>query len=202
MIDQLESFILNRYAASELAGALLLGKMARKTTDSYLRRQYTWHCAEEARHAAVWEGLIDELNVGSIVIHDEKSKSYFSYFSEVKTSIDFLAFLHVYELRVPFHFQLHAKWTTSDRIKEVLNQLIDEEASHLSWVKDILIKELETKHDEVIESLRKFSDIEEKTYVEDVIRLKSRSDDSASFGNLIMKSLPTYEGVFADGVFK
>lgn len=201
-MEQVETFILNRYAASELAGALILGKMARKTNDAYLRRQLTWHCAEEARHAAIWEGLIEELNLKTLPIHDSSGKGYFTYFKEVKDMTDFLAFVHVYELRVPFHFGAHAKWTKSERIKEVLNKLIKEEDSHLSWIHDILLKEMENNREKVLTSLKKFSEIEEKSYQDDLHMLKSVGGSALEFAQAIEDALHLYKGVFADGTFK
>ena len=62
-IGEIEAFVINRYAASEIAGSLLLGKMARKVTNPELVVNLTRHCMEEARHAFTWYDLIKKLNM-------------------------------------------------------------------------------------------------------------------------------------------
>ena len=77
-MSKAEIFAINRYAASELAGGLILGKFARKVLDPYLRLKLAWHCAEETRHGAIWYNLIDDLKIPSLEIHDTKKEDYFS----------------------------------------------------------------------------------------------------------------------------
>lgn len=201
-MNDTEIFILNRYEASELAGAILLGKMSRKTNDSYLKRKLTWHCSEEARHAVIWSELIKEIGVPSLSVHDKEGKGYFSYFKEVKDIIDFLCFVHVYELRVPFHFSLHRKWTSDDRIKEVLSTLIKEEGPHLSWLREYLIKQMQENKNGVLEALKKFSEIEEKTYHADLEILESMNKEGKRFADLIREALPQYRRAIDDEFFK
>src|SRR3989338_10146685 len=104
-----ETFLISRYAASELAGALLCGRSPRHTKDTFLRTKLTWHTAEEARHAWAWAELLEKKRVPILEVHDEGGDQYFSYAKAITSEVDFLAFVHVYESRVPFHFTLHAK---------------------------------------------------------------------------------------------
>lgn len=193
VLSTVETFLINRYAASELAGALLLGKMARKTENPYLRKQLTWHCAEEARHATLWEELIAELHCSIPNVHDKEKKGYFTYFSEIKDIIDFLCFVHVYELRVPFHFTLHKQWTQEDSIRKVLSILIKEEGTHISWIREFLQSEPKNK---IQKSLQTFNTIEEKTYMDDLLMLESLG--ATTFVTLIKNALPHYKGVLKD----
>ncbi len=198
VLSAIETFLVNRYAASELAGALLLGKMARKTDNAYLRKQLTWHCAEEARHATLWEELIANLNIGIPGVHDTEKKGYFTYFREVHDIIDFLCFVHVYELRVPFHFTLHKQWTQEESVRKVLSTLIKEEGSHISWIREFLISE--KKHNPtIVPRLHTFSAFEEKTYMEDLTMLESLG--ATTFATLIRNTLPHYKGVLKDAAF-
>src|SRR5258708_27184911 len=61
-ITENELWLLSYYRESELAGALLMGRLARETEDDDLRVRLTEHCAEEARHAWAWTETI--LKVG------------------------------------------------------------------------------------------------------------------------------------------
>ncbi len=61
-ITENELWLLSYYRESELAGALLMGRLARQTDDDELRVRFTEHCAEEARHAWAWTETI--LKVG------------------------------------------------------------------------------------------------------------------------------------------
>lgn len=201
-MEQTEIFILNRYAASELAGALLLGGMARKVDDSFLRNKLTWHCAEEARHARIWEELISQLNMHLIAVHDSEKKGYFSYIGEAKSIIEFLAFVHVYELRVPFHFTIHKTWTSNQDVKQVLSQLIKEESSHLSWIREYFQRNMNKNKHQIIAALRKFSEIEQKTYLEDLSKLEKMGESGKKFVDLVKKSLQNYRGVLDNDWFK
>ena len=66
-ISENELWLLSYYRESELAGALLMGRLARETDDDDLRVRLTEHCAEEARHAWAWTETI--LKVGGSPKH-------------------------------------------------------------------------------------------------------------------------------------
>jgi len=61
-ISENELWLLSYYRASELAGGLLMGRLASETDDDDLRVRLTEHCAEETRHAWAWTECI--LKVG------------------------------------------------------------------------------------------------------------------------------------------
>ncbi|HUP18464.1 MAG TPA: hypothetical protein VM778_00775, partial [Gemmatimonadota bacterium] len=60
-IDENELWLLSYYHASELAGALVMGRLAAQTDDDELRVRLTEHCAEEANHAWLWTRTILEV---------------------------------------------------------------------------------------------------------------------------------------------
>ncbi|HET6761423.1 MAG TPA: hypothetical protein VFH13_04945, partial [Gemmatimonadaceae bacterium] len=57
-ITENELWLLSYYRESELAGGLLMGRLARETDDDDLRVRLTEHCAEEAGHAWAWTETI------------------------------------------------------------------------------------------------------------------------------------------------
>ena len=61
-ISENDLWILSYYRESELAGGLVMGRLARETDDDDLRVHLTEHCAEEAHHAWLWTETI--LKVG------------------------------------------------------------------------------------------------------------------------------------------
>ena len=192
-VSKFEIFLLNRYMASELSGGLNLGKKARSINNPYLIQQLTWHCLEEVRHAIVWQRLIRDLNVPLENIHDSEGDEYFSHLDEINGVIDLLVFTHIFELRVPFHFSMHAKWTKSNKIKIVLEKLIPEEIPHLEWIKDYLKKEIDNGNQKVKESIEKFLKLEKETYNSDLDKLEKMGEDGKSFAKLIKDNLNEFE---------
>lgn len=192
-VSKFEIFLLNRYMASELSGGLNLGKKARSVNDPFLIEQLTWHCLEEVRHAIVWQRLIKELNVPLINIHDSQGDEYFSHLGEIKDTLDLLVFTHIFELRVPFHFSMHAKWTKNDKIKNVLEKLIPEEKPHLEWIREYLKKEIDNGNEKVKESIEKFLKVERKTYDYDLKKLEQMGEEGKNFARLIRDNLNEFE---------
>lgn len=189
-----ERILISQYAASELAGALLLGKWARKTKDAYLRAKYTWHCAEEARHAWLWTELLQQESKTPTESHDEQGDQYFFFAKEVQDDIDFLAFVHVYEWRVPFHLSVHLKAKDlSEPTKKLMQQLIKEEGAHLSWIADYLQEEQRKSNSRIAEAITKFGEIEERTYKEHILRLQKCGGGFKELGDLLEQHLPQYE---------
>lgn len=188
-----EYILISQYAASELAGALMLGKFARKTKIPYLRSKYIWHCAEEARHSWMWAELLEGNSEAPAEIHDEQGDQYFTYFKDIENDIDFLAFVHVYEMRVPFHLAINAKMkNVSEPTRKLMYQLIKEEGAHLSWVSDYLKKEHKKGNVRVVEAITKFGEIEEKTYSQHVKKLQHAGGEFKELGDLLAEQLSKY----------
>ena len=201
-ISNAETIMLNAYAANELSGGLAGGRMARIISDSFLRYKFVWHCAEETRHAYVWYELMRELNIPSLEIHASTTtqKSYWTYAKDIKNVIEYLAYVHVYELRVPFHFNMHKEWTKSARIKEVLQQLIKEEGPHLSWIRDYLKKEKEKGNYIVDIALKKYLELEKENYRSDLKYLESLGKEALEFVKIIRRNLKEQEKKMLDAI--
>lgn len=186
--------MVSQYSATELAGALLIGRQARITTDAYLRAKYTWHCAEEARHADMWMELLVNNGLEPLSVHDSEGDQYFSYAKECQDDIDFLAFVHVYEWRVPFHLALHAQLPgITEPTRELMLQLVQEEGAHLSWVAEYLEKQQASGNERVAQAVQHFGEIEERTYKQDIERMQQAGGDFGVLGDLLLERLPTYE---------
>ena len=195
-ISEFEIFVLNRYATSELAGALYLGKWARNTGNNYLKAKLTWHCYEEARHAVMWNDLMKDLDIPLLDIHDKGEDEFYALLrkGEIKDVATFLALTHIHELRVPFHFAMHSQYTKNSKIKEVLQQLTKEESSHLTWIRDYLKKEKANGNVDIEKDLKKFYDIGVKEYYNDLIKLENRwPEEAKEFVEIIRKNLPEHE---------
>lgn len=192
-VGKIEAFVINRYAVSELAGSILLGKMARKVKSPDLIVNLTRHCMEEARHAFAWYDLMRRINIPIMEMHDSQGKDYFSHVNETKDIVEFLAFTHIFEQRIPFHFAIHAKWTKSPQVKEVLEKLIPEEEPHLGWIKDFLEKEITKGNTEVKETLNKFAKLEQDLYYEDLDKLKKMGGEAEDYAKTIKSYLKEFE---------
>ena len=186
-----EELMINQYAASELAGAVIMGRMSRKTADPYLRRKFAWHCAEEARHAVVWYDLIERLDIHSMDLHDKEG--YFSLIERAESVVEFLAFVHVYELRVPFHFAVHMEWTQHPEIRRVLQGLIREESAHIEWIRGYLQRH--PGRADVEAALKKFSEFESAAYARDLSKIPDER-----FIAMVREKLPAFERLKHDQI--
>ena len=202
IIPEFEVYLINRYAASELAGALYLGKWARVVKDSFLRHKLTWHCYEEARHAKLWYDLIDNLKIPSIEVHDSEGDELFAYEREnkIENIIEFLVGTHIHELRVPFHFVMHSRVTNNKRIKELLLQLVEEEGPHLVWIRKYLKEEKNKGNSKVNEYLNKYFKISMEEYYKDLDKIELKWPESKEFTNFIREKLPELKGLMEKAI--
>ena len=109
--------------------------------------------------------------------------------------VEFLAFVHCYEHRVPFHFSVHADWTTNSRVKELLHQLIREEDAHIDWIKKYLIGIEKTEGATVREAMVKFRAIEEETYHEDLGKIRMLGKEGITLADALTAGLASFTGV-------
>src|SRR5205823_8239870 len=62
--------------------------------------------------------------------------------SDLEDEVMFLAAVHIYELRVPFHLGAHMELPQiNPELKEVMGKIRDDEKFHLSWVRKYLDKQ-------------------------------------------------------------
>ena len=167
-ISENELWLLSYYRESELAGALLMGRLARETDDDDLRVRLTEHCAEEARHAWAWTECI--LNVGGTPrkVSETYQSRYHAAVGSPSNLLEVLALTQIFERRVVRHFRAHLSWPgTHPEIKRTLQQLIEDEADHIRWVKDRLDDYAATNGEVVVkEMMERFKRIDEDVYNE------------------------------------
>jgi rubrerythrin len=191
-ISKTELQLLSNYAASELAGALILGNWARKTKDASLRAKLTWHCAEEARHAALLTETITSLGLLPLEVHDQAKGHYYAQTGEMKNEIELLAFLNSFERLVPFHYTVHMmRPGIHEKVKQTLTTMIKDEVAHISWTRDRLNEYTkEGKAHEVEAALAKFEALIKKVYTDEISQMQKGGLELKEFAELILKKLP------------
>lgn len=138
-ISEVELYILSYYRACELAGAILFGKLALHTTIDAIRIPLTQHCLEEAEHAWRWTDTIRALGRTPIRVIQTYQSEYGKEFGLPHNTLEILCLTQVFELRTVDHFRRHlALPQASPPVRSALQQMIDDESGHLSWVRDEL----------------------------------------------------------------
>ncbi|MFL5489357.1 MAG: phosphopantetheine-binding protein [Gemmatimonadaceae bacterium] len=134
-----ELWLLSFYRESELAGALLMGRLAQQTDDDDLRVRLTEHCAEEARHAWAWTEAILEVGGTPQRVSETYQSRYHALLGDPSSMLEVLALTQVFERRVMRHFRTHLAWpNTHPVVRRTLQTLMDDEVDHIRWVKDRL----------------------------------------------------------------
>jgi bacterioferritin (cytochrome b1) len=167
-VPRSELWIMSYYRVSEIAGAMLFGKVARRIKDETLRVLISRHFADEARHAWVWTDAI--VKVGGIPL--EIPNTYQSrYGAEVglpTSELELLGITQIFERRVIEQYRKHQRRRgTHPVVQEALQSIMVDEQWHLKWVKDQL-KALEKKHGkkEVADTVERYRAVDERVYAE------------------------------------
>ena len=165
-ISENDLWILSYYRESELAGSLVMGRLARETDDDDLRVHLTEHCAEEAHHAWLWTETI--LNVGGTPkrVAETYQTRYYAEIGTPATLLEILALTQVFERRVIRHFRAHLKWpNTHPAVAETLQRMIEDEVGHITWVKDRLDRYAQEKGEAAVaDAMRRFTEVDERVY--------------------------------------
>ena len=165
-ISENDLWILSYYRESELAGGLVMGRLARETDDDDLRVHLTEHCAEEAHHAWLWTETI--LRVGGTPkrVAETYQTRYYAEIGMPASLLEVLALTQVFERRVIRHFRAHLKWPdVHPAVAETLQRMIEDEVGHISWVKDRLDRYAEEKGEAIVaETMRRFTEVDERVY--------------------------------------
>jgi hypothetical protein len=90
---------LNWYRQGELDGALLVGRAVEQAIDGYLISRLLQHCADEARHACLWERTLVRLDLPSVRIFRSYQTLCLEYCGFPRRIPEVLALTHVVELR-------------------------------------------------------------------------------------------------------
>lgn len=133
-----EVWVLSYYRASELAGALLFGRLARRTADDELRSFLTRHFAEEAQHAWIWTETIEKIGATPLPIAETYQSQYASRAGLPSSMIEVLLLTETFERRIREHFQLHARRTRHPVVRATLERMLAEEEGHLDWIEQRL----------------------------------------------------------------
>jgi rubrerythrin len=135
MISESELWVLSYYRASELAGALLFGRLARRTRNDELRVFLTQHFAEEAHHAWLWTETIGRVGKTPLPLTETYQSAYGREIGLPSSMPEVLLLTEVFEGRIRFQFQRHAAMPdVHEVVKQTLLQMLDEEEKHVGWV--------------------------------------------------------------------
>lgn len=172
-IDENELWILSYYRESELAGALVMGRLAQCTDDDDLRVRLTEHCAEEATHAWLWTATILEVGGSPLRVSETYQSRYYAKVGQPATVLEVLALTQVFERRVLRHFRDHLRRPdTHPVVARTLQRMVAEEAGHIGWVKERLDRcAVEVGAAVVEEALRRYDEIDKEVYA-DLLRYR------------------------------
>ena len=165
-ISENDLWILSYYRESELAGSLVMGRLARETDDDDLRVHLTEHCAEEAHHAWLWTKTILDVGGTPKRVAETYQTRYYAEIGTPASLLEVLALTQVFEKRVIRHFRAHMKWpNTHPAVLATLQRMIDDEVGHISWVKDRLDRYAAQKDSAVVaETIRRYTEVDQRVY--------------------------------------
>jgi acyl carrier protein len=165
-ISENDLWILSYYRESELAGGLVMGRLARETDDDDLRVHLTEHCAEEANHAWLWTQTILKVGGTPKRVAETYQTRYYAEIGMPTSLLEILTLTQVFERRVIRHFRAHLKWPdVHPAVTETLHRMIEDEVGHISWVKDRLDRYAAEKGQAIVaETMRRFTEVDERVY--------------------------------------
>ena len=165
-ISENDLWILSYYRESELAGGLVMGRLARETDDDDLRVHLTEHCAEEAHHAWLWTQTILKVGGTPKRVAETYQTRYYAEIGMPASLLEILTLTQVFERRVIRHFRAHLKWPdVHPAVAETLHRMIEDEVGHISWVKDRLDRCAAEKGEAIVtETMRRFTEVDERVY--------------------------------------
>jgi bacterioferritin (cytochrome b1) len=136
-----ELYIASFYRASELAGAMLLGKLALHTNHEQLRVPLTEQCLEEARHA--WMLTETMHRMGRIPL--KITRTYQSELGKIlgvpESTVDVLCLTRVLEVVALETYQKHVAMPhASSELRATLEAIIEDEVGHIDWIQAELDK--------------------------------------------------------------
>jgi rubrerythrin len=173
-IEPEEVWVLSYYRASELAGALLFGRLARRTTDGELAVFLTEQFAEEAQHAWLWTDTLRRLGHRPILITETYQSRYAREIGLPTSMPKILALTRVFEERIYRHFSLHAKrQETHPLVRDTLRRMLREEDGHLDWIRRKLAEYEANGLVDLATLARTYQEVDERIYG-DVVAYETR----------------------------
>ncbi|PIS04913.1 MAG: hypothetical protein COT81_03925 [Candidatus Buchananbacteria bacterium CG10_big_fil_rev_8_21_14_0_10_42_9] len=166
MISDQELYILSYYRACELAGAILFGKLAFHTNFENIRIPLTEHALEESRHAWRWTETIEKLGRIPLKVTQAYQTEYGKEYGMPTSILEILCLTQVFEKRTLDHFNKHlALPGTHDLVKATLQELIDDETGHVSWVRKELDDYIAKRDEEEINAvMKKMEEVDKKVF--------------------------------------
>jgi rubrerythrin len=135
MISAEELRILSFYRASELAGAVLLGRFALHTKNDRIRIPLTEQCAEEARHAWLFTDLIRTLGHAPVRMTETYQSEVAKVLGLPESVADILCLTQLLEVEALAHYRRHAeKAGVHPKVRQTLLEVIEDEVGHVDWV--------------------------------------------------------------------
>jgi len=167
-ITETELYIMSYYRASELAGALLYGKIALHTEIDKYRVPLTEQSFEESTHAWLWTKAIEKAHRIPIKVTETYQSEYGKRFGIPKGILDILALTKVLEKRTLNHLQKHL--TLPDLhpiVKETIEKIVEDEIGHIGWT-DKALEEYgnENSKEEVENAIENAEKIDNEVYKE------------------------------------
>jgi rubrerythrin len=136
-----ELHILSFYRASELAGSMLLGKLALHTNHGHLRVPLTEQCLEEAKHAWMLTETIDRLGQVPVKITRTYQSELGKLYGIPESIVEILCLTRVLESVALEAYQRHVALPgTTPEVKQTLEAVIEDEVGHISWIQAELDK--------------------------------------------------------------
>lgn len=135
MIGPDEVRVLSFYAASELAGVVLLGRLALHTTIDRLRAPLIEQCMEEARHAWLFTKAIVDLDATPVRVSETYQSEVGKAFGMPEGMLDILCLTRVLEVAVLEHYRRNAaRPGLHPIVRGTLERVIEDESGHVDWV--------------------------------------------------------------------
>jgi demethoxyubiquinone hydroxylase (CLK1/Coq7/Cat5 family) len=160
-----ELHLLNFYRASELHGGLILGHLVERARDQRLALELTRHSAEEVAHAQLWAETIVAVGGKVRPVRTTYQRRYAALLGHPSSLLQVLIATQVFERRVYRHFLAHLRRPgTHPRVRETLHRMIEEEKHHLSWVKEWLDEQRETRGEAVDTLMDRYADADRELY--------------------------------------
>ena len=189
--DTGELKLVRQYAINEIAGGLMLGKRALLAEDPDVRSKLTYHSMDELRHGWLWTKYLNDKGVGPA--RAKGGNDYFDLAGSLADETAFLAAVHVYELRVPFHLGSHMEFSqVNPDLREVIRGICDDEKHHLSWIREVLLRRMQTDREAVLRAIAGAEKAEKETYERYAAHLKRYDGYLGAFGAFIESRMPRF----------
>ncbi|MEM3074533.1 MAG: ferritin-like domain-containing protein [Candidatus Pacearchaeota archaeon] len=202
-LTEFEFKIINMYATSEFLGGLKLGNFARIISDSQLKLKLLWHCQEEIRHGIMLYNFLKKFNKNIDTLRGKIESNFPNFFSNfTNDEIEFLIMVHLFELRAPFNYKILQKYIANKELSEIANLLIEDEDSHLKWIREFLQKKQIENNEKIRELFKKNIKNEKRDYERDLNIVMSLGNEGKEFVKLVNESLPKYETYLKNYIYQ